>query len=196
MGFHANVAVFEDKLNANIVVVAACDLQRGEYLIRPIDFLKRLRANAKMDLELWRRQTEQHLSDADRALLRVHWTHFQQTQKWRQSVVHGDTERMLMTLVANHYQKLFLSLYRSALSQELIFPVNFMLTEQGSKEKIQEVTHIVCFVMDIVAHINDTKHCENMLCTLKQQNAPRYGVLRRDAQLWQWLTLFDFAQSL
>lgn len=195
MGFHANVAVFEDKLNANIVVVAACDLQRGECLVRPIDFLKRLKANRDMDLELWRRQTEQHLSDADKALLGVLWKDFEETHKWRKCVVHRDTERLMMTLVANHYQRLFLALYRSALSQELIFPVHFLLTDKRVADRHQEVLHIVFLVMDIVAHINDTSYCEKRLASLKQQNAQRYAVLVRDSQLLQWLSFFDFVES-
>ena len=161
MGFHANIAVFEDQLNGNIVVVAACDLKRGEYLMKPIDFFKKLKANKDFDIHFWRRKTEIHLNDGDKEMMQLLWNEFVSAQQWRQSLVHGDTEKLIMILNFSHYQTLRMSVYQSSLAQEIMFPAPFLMEAKAGEHK--QVLHVIYLTMDVIARMNDTYYAQQAL---------------------------------
>ena len=76
LGLHANIAISKDEIG-NVFIMSTCDLAAGEYLIKPIEFLKALKMDdGNLSIREWRKGIEERLTDQDTLMLRLLWKFF------------------------------------------------------------------------------------------------------------------------
>eukprot|EP01084_Bolivina_argentea_P299253 515803_1 len=202
IGFHANVAIFEDPANSNVFAVSTCDLNAGENLIQPIDFLKQFKINQHFDLGLWRRKTEMHLNDNDKKMLNLLWNNFCNIHRWMQHVKHGDKHHLSMIQKTKDYHNVILASYQNVFAQEIIFGMKWISpTNRENWEKMkmlisyssyEHLTHLITIIQQIQYMINvGSNEVRYLLTRFRNLAFETHETFAADIELFEWIKSSD-----